>query len=330
MKAIVVSKFEVKNGMELMDIPEPSTGPGEVKVSLAAAGINPNETYVMTGKYAFFIPELPFTPGFDGAGIVEEVGEGVENFKAGDRVYIAGFGAEKNTGTYAEKVVVSSEACHILPDNISFEEGAALGIPGTAAYRALFIRGQIKENDTVLIHGASGGVGQLSVQMAKGIGAKVIGTASSEEGRKTILDNGADFAINHVTEANKNELLQLNGGNGVDLIIEFLANVNLQTDLDILNQYGRVVVVGNRGTIEINPRSMMGKDTDIRGMGVPNYTPEELQKCFNELDEMLKSGVLKPVIGQTFNLEEANPAHVVVLDRKSTGKLIFKIQDLSI
>ena len=329
MKAIEVSQFGLTNGMVLKEIAEPTAGAGEVKVRLAAAGINPNETYVMTGTYAFFIPQLPFTPGFDGAGIVEAVGPDVTKFKAGDRVYIAGFGAAKNTGTYAEKVVVSEAACHSLPDNVSFEQGAALGIPGTAAYRALFIRGQIKPEDTVLIHGASGGVGLLAIQMAKSVGAKVIGTASSPEGRASILSHGADFALAHITAANKAELMKLTGDKGVDLIIEFLANVNLQTDLEILAKYGRVVVVGNRGAIEINPRFMMAKDTDIRGMGVPNYTPEEMAQCFNALEKMLSDGSLVPVLGETFALADANRAHEVVMDRKSNGKLIFKISDLA-
>lgn len=329
MKAIEVSQFGLTNGMVLKEIAEPTAGAGEIKVRLAAAGINPNETYVMTGTYAFFIPQLPFTPGFDGAGIVEAVGPDVTKFKAGDRVYIAGFGARKNTGTYAEKVVVSEAACHSLPDNVSFEQGAALGIPGTAAYRALFIRGQVKPEDTVLIHGASGGVGLLAIQMAKSVGARVIGTASSPEGRASILSHGADFALAHITSDNKAELMKLTGDKGVDLIIEFLANVNLQTDLEILARYGRVVIVGNRGAIEINPRLMMGKDTDIRGMGVPNYTLEEMAQCFIALEKMLSDGSLVPVLGETFTLADANRAHEVVMDRKSNGKLIFKISDLA-
>ena len=325
MKAIVVDQYGVEDAMQLKDIPEPIPAKDEVLIALKNAGVNPNETYVLTGSYAFFSPPLPFTPGFDGAGIVDAVGDDVTEFKPGDRVYIAGFMARSNTRTYAEKAAVSVDGVQHLPDNVSFEPRAALGIPATAAYRAIYIRGDVKEGETVLIHGASGGVGLLSIQMAKEAGATVIGTASSEEGRALVLEYGADYAMDHLSADNKEELLKLCRGKGPDVIIEFLANVNLGLDMEVIAKYGRIVVVGNRGSIEVNPRLLMAKDSDILGLGVPNYTPEEYMAALNKISELLEQEKLVPVVGRHFTLSEAGEAHRVIMDEKTRGKLVFAI-----
>ena len=325
MKAIRVHQFNIPNAMTVEDIPTPNPGPGQVRIRLQNAGINPNETYVLTGTYAFYTPELPFTPGFDGAGVIAELGEGVTDFAPGDRVWIAGFMASHNSGTYAEQVVVSADAVQALPDNISFAQGAALGIPATAAYRAIYLRGDVKAGDRVLIHGASGGVGLLAIQMAKALGAVVIGTASSEEGRQLILKMGADHAVGHLSREGLDGLRGLTGGNGPDVIIEFLANVNLALDMEVIARYGRIVVVGSRGPIEINPRLLMGKDSEIRGLGIPNYTAQEYRQSFQVINELMTRGQLLPVVGHHFTLEEANSAHQVILDQKTRGKLVFDL-----
>ncbi len=325
MKAIVVGQYGVEDAMHLKDIPEPVPGPGEVLIALKNAGVNPNETYVLTGTYAFYTPDLPFTLGFDGAGIIDAVGEGVTEFKPGDRVYMAGFMAKFNSGTYAQKVRVSVDAVQKLPDNIDFAQGAALGIPAAAAYRAVYIRGEVKPGETVLVHGASGGVGLLAIQMAKAVGAIVIGTAGSDEGKKLILEQGADHAIDHLNAENLRTLRTLTDGRGPDVIIEFLANKNLAIDMEVIAKYGRIVVIGNRGSIEVNPRMLMAKDSDIRGLGVPNFTPEEYRQCFVTINELLTSGKLSPVVGRHFTLEEAKAAHKVILDQKTKGKLVFDL-----
>lgn len=325
MKAIRVHQFNMPNAMTVEDIPAPQPGPGQIRIRVKNAGINPNETYVLTGTYAFYTPELPFTPGFDGAGVIDALGEGVTGFAPGDRVWIAGFMAAHNTGTYAEQVVVSADAVQALPDNISFAQGAALGIPATAAYRAIYLRGEVKAGDCVLIHGASGGVGLLAIQMAKAQGAVVIGTASSEEGRQLILNMGADHAMEHLSRESLEELRRLTGGKGPSVIIEFLANVNLALDMEVIARYGRIVVVGNRGTIEVNPRLLMGKDSEIRGLGVPNYTAEEYRQSFRVINDLMIQGKLLPVVGRRFSLEEANSAHKVILEQKTRGKLVFDL-----
>lgn len=325
MKAIQMTTFGEPDVLEYKTIEDPKPSNNEVCVKLFAAGVNPNEAYVRTGTYAFLIPYLPYTPGFDGAGIVESVGEDVTHVKVGDRVFVAALLAQKNTGTYAEKVVCDASAVHLLPESVSFEQGAALGIPAVTAYRAIFQRANIKPGETVLIHGASGGVGLLAVQMASSIGATVIGTASSEEGKNLVLQSGAQYVCNHVTEDTIEEILALTNGTGPDVIIEFLANANLETDLKVIAPYGRIVVIGNRGSIEINPRNAMAKECDILGTAVFNIPKKQYEECLIGVSALLKAGVLNPQVGSRLPLSEAKQAHIDIMSKKAKGKIVLVI-----
>lgn len=329
MKAIQVKSFGGPEVLQYTEIEEPEVKAGEVKVRLKAAGLNPSEAYVLTGTYAFYKPDLPFTPGFDGAGIVEAVGEGVQGLKVGDRVFTVGLLAERNTGTYAEKVVVDADCVCPLPEQVSFEAGASLGVPALAAYRALFHIGQLEAGETVLIHGASGAVGSLAVQMARTFGAKVIGTAgeSNDQGKEIILESGTHHAISHITEENKTELLELTEGKGPDLIIEMLANENLQTDLEVLAPNGRIVIVGNRGEIEINPRLTMEKEAKILGMAVWHVSEEDHIESLSAISSYLESGSLNPYIGEAYLLSKAREVHEKLLDKPGNGKMILTIDE---
>jgi NADPH2:quinone reductase len=326
MKAIVMREFGGPEVLHMEEVPEPSPSAGEVKVRLHACGVNPNETYVRTGTYNFYKPELPYTPGYDGAGIVEDVGEGVTHVKTGDRVFIAALLAGHSTGTYAEKIVCDADCVHHLPDDLSFEEGASFGIPALAAYRALFQRGGIRAGETVLIHGADGGVGSLAVQMAKAAGTRVIGASNTPEGKQLIRSLGADETIDYLTEENKGRLLELTDGSGPDVIIEFLANKNLQTDLGVIAEYGRIVVVGSRGTIEINPRSAMAREADIRGMALWNTREDEYVESLEALEKMMKDGSIHARVGKVLALAEAPLAHDLIISRHIPGKMVLKIR----
>ncbi|SOC16688.1 NADPH:quinone reductase-like Zn-dependent oxidoreductase [Ureibacillus xyleni] len=325
MKAIQMTTFGEPDVLQYKTIEDPQPDNNEVCVKLYAAGVNPNEAYVRTGTYAFLIPDLPYTPGFDGAGIVESIGEGVTHVKIGDRVFVAALLAKRNTGTYAEKVVCDANTVHLLPDSVSYEQGAALGIPAITAYRALFQRANIKPGETVLIHGASGGVGLLAVQMATSFGATVIGTASSEEGKQLVKSSGAQYVCNHVKVDAIDEILALTNGIGPDVIIEFLANENLETDLKLIAPYGRIVIIGNRGTIEINPRLTMVKECDILGTAIFNIPKKEYEECLIGVSALLKSGVLIPQVGNRLPLSEAKQAHIDILTKKAKGKMVLLI-----
>ncbi len=325
MKAIQLTEFGGPEVLIYRDVNEPIPQTDEVRVRLFAAGVNPNETYIRTGTYSFLIPTLPYTPGFDGAGIVDAVGDGVNHLAVGDRVFVAALLAKRNTGTYAQKVVCDANTVHRLPETISYQEGASLGIPALAAYRALFHRAKIKPGESILIHGASGGVGSLAVQMAKGMGATVIGTASTEKGQLVVKASGADHAIDHVTKENMDEIISLTNGRGPDAIIEFLANVNLETDLKIISSYGRIVVVGNRGSLEISPRLAMMKEAAILGMALWNAPPSEYQESLAAIGAFLQSGILRPQVGDEIPIENAKDAHEQILNQKAHGKIILAI-----
>ncbi|SEN85845.1 2-desacetyl-2-hydroxyethyl bacteriochlorophyllide A dehydrogenase [Mesobacillus persicus] len=326
MKAIQVSEFGEPNVMKFKEVEEPNPAPYEVRVRLLAAGVNPNDAYVRTGTYSFYIPELPYTPGFDGAGVIDAIGEGVKHLKIGDRVFVAALLAKRNTGTYAQKVVCDSDAVHRLPDSISFQEGAALGIPALAAYRALFHRARLRSGETVLIQGASGGVGLLAVQMAKNSGATVIGTASTDEGQALVKASGADHVINHLANDSLDHLLAITNERGLDVIIECLANENLESDLKVIAPYGRIVIVGNRGSLEINPRMAMIKEADILGTALWNAPAHEYKESLHAIGAFLESGVLRPIIGEELGLEDAAKAHIEILNKKARGKTILSIK----
>jgi NADPH2:quinone reductase len=260
-------------------------------------------------------PTLPYTPGADAAGIVNLVGEGVTEVKPGDRIYTSG----SLTGTYAEQTLCTKAQVHPLPANVIFEQGAALGVPYSTAYRALFQRGGGKKGEEVLIHGASGGVGTAAVQLARAAGMLVTGTAGTDAGMKLVTEQGAQHAVNHATAGYLDELMQLTGGRGFDLIIEMLANKNLQNDLGLLAKKGRVVVVGNRGMIEINPRDAMSREANIRGMTLSAASEAELREIHAALGTGLENGTLHPVIGTKIPLAEAPRAHEEIM--KSSGAL---------
>lgn len=328
MKVVQVKAFGGPEVLEYVELKEPRVGDKEVKVRLKAAGLNPSEAYVLTGNYAFYQPDLPFTPGFDGSGIVEEVGGAVQGLKAGDRVFIVGLLAERNTGSYAEKVVVDADCVYPLPDQISFEEGASLGVPALAAYRALFHIGRLKPGETVLIHGASGAVGNIAVQMARAFGATVIGTAGADNprGKEIILESGAHHAISHVTKEDQSEVLEITDGKGPDLIIEMLADHNLQTDLEVIKAEGRIVVVGSRGEITIDPRLTMGKESSVLGMAVWHMTETDRIESLSAISASLESGTLRPYVGDIYPLSKVQEAHEKLLDKPGNGKMILSIE----
>jgi len=318
MKAIRVNAFGEPEVLRLEDVPAPKPGSGEVLVRIHATGVNPVETYIRAGTYAR-LPELPYTPGNDGAGVVEEVGADVNDFKAGDRVYTAG----SLTGTYAEFALCRKEQVHPLPANVSFAQGAAIGTPYATAYRGLLQRAVAKPGETVLVHGASGAVGTAAVQLARADGLRVFGTAGSDQGLKLAREQGAHEVFDHRAPDHFEEVMKATGGRGVDIIVEMLANVNLGKDLKILAKGGRVVIIGSRGPVEINPRDTMQRDADIRGMILPNTPLVEMASIHAGLVAGLENGTLRPVIGKEFALAEAAEAHRAVMKPGALGKIVL-------
>ncbi len=317
MKSIRVHQFGEPDVLKVEDIPDPVAGPGQIAVGLCAIGVNPVETYIRKGIAG--PAQFPYTPGTDGAGIVESIGDGVTRAKPGDRVYLSG----SVSGTYAQRALCLEKHVFRLPDNISFAQGAAVGVPYVTAYRAVLVRGSAKPGQTVFIHGASGGVGLAAVQIARAAGCTVIGTAGTEAGRKLVREQGAHDVLDHSASDYLKQLMDLTAGAGVNVIIEMLANVNLAKDLTIVAKFGQIVVVGSRGPIEINPRDGMTREADIHTMRVFNAPDGELQSYNAALVAGLENGTLRPIIRTELPLSAAPKAHELVMQSGACGKIVL-------
>jgi NADPH:quinone reductase len=311
-----VHKFGGPEVLQLDEVAEPKAGPGQVLVEIKAAGVNPVDTYIRSGNYAM-LPQLPYVPGADGAGVVKALGDGVTRVRPGERVWVA-----RQAG-YASVVAADAAMVHPLPAGLSFAQGAAVGVPYGTAYRGLHHKGQARAGETLLVHGASGGVGIAAVQLGVAHGMTVIGTGGSERGRKLVAEQGAHHVLDHTSPDYTKRLMELTGGKGADVILEMLANVNLGKDIDLVARFGRIVVIGNRGSIEINPRGTMGKDASIHGLSLWNATPAELASIMAAISAGLANGTLRPVVGKEFPLAQAAAAHTAVLEPGAYGKIVL-------
>ena len=318
MKAIRVSEYGGPSVLKLEEIPAPQPGPGQVLVRNHAVGINPVDTYLRSNTDNRG-PKLPYTPGSDAAGVIEAVGPGVTAFKAGDRVYVGG----SLSGAYAEMSLCNETQVHPLPSPVSFAQGAGVNVPYATAYHALIHRGHGAAGETLLVHGASGGVGIAAVQIARARGMTVVGTAGTARGRQLVLEQGAHHVLDHTAPGYLKELTDLTAGRGPDVILEMLANVNLQNDLGVIAMRGRIVVIGNRGNIEINARLAMNKDAAILGMALFHASPAQLAGIHAALVEGLRNGTLRPVIGQEIPLAQASRAHEAVMAAGAHGKIVL-------
>ena len=303
--------------MKIEEVPAPSPSAGQILIRVRAVGVNPVDTYIRSGTYARK-PELPYTPHADIAGTVEAVGSGVTRVKAGDRVY-----AFMTNAGGAELAIAEEWQVQRLPERATFQQGAAIGVPYTTAWRALFLKGDARPGETVLVHGASGGVGTAAVQIARAHGMQVIGTAGTEDGVRLVREQGAHHALNHREADYLKQVPALAGGRGADVILEMLANVNLDRDLDVVAPRGRIVVIGNRGRVEIDPRKAMGKDATIVGMTLFNTSREEFNLIHAAIAAGLENGSLNPVVRQEMPLDQAARAHVAVMEPGAFGKIVL-------
>jgi NADPH2:quinone reductase len=326
MKAIVVREFGKPEVMKLEEnAPDPTVGPGDVLVRMRAAGVNPVDAYIHTGTYVRK-PPLPYTPGFDGAGEVERVGAEVTGFAPGDRVYVGGPGRNPaGSGTYAERAIVAPAHLHRLPARTTFQQGAALGVPYATAYRSLFQRAGARPGETVLVHGATGGVGMACVELAHARGLRVIGTGGTEAGLASAREHGADLVVNHRNAGYTDEIMKATSGRGVNVIVEMAAHVNLDRDLTLLAKHGRVVVVGNRGRVEIDARQAMGRDAAILGMTLFNTSDSDLAEIHAAITAGLADGTLNPVVGREMPIADAPRAHDAVMEPGAHGKIVLAI-----
>ncbi|CAG2057497.1 unnamed protein product [Timema podura] len=291
MKAIRILKYGGPEVLQVVNVPIPSPAENEVLIRVRSSGINPVDTYMREGKHALS-PTLPSILGRDVAGVVEEVGNSVTKFKKGDRV----FAGLPNNGGYAEYATSEEKNVYPLSEKLTFNQGAAIYIPYFTAYRALVTKCRAKAGENVLIHGASGAVGNAAIQIAK-----------KEKGYL----NNAVAAI---------------GCLGFDVVLENLANVNLSSDFSVLNNNGRIAVVGSRGTVEVNPRSLMITEGVVYGINMPISTEQELSEMGAAIVKGIEEGWVSPVVAREYELEEAAQAHHDIIHNTGTlGKLVFKL-----
>jgi len=318
MKAILVPEFGGPEVLTLKEIPTPSPAVGQVLVRIHAAGVNPYDTYMRNGTYAIK-PPLPYTPGSDGAGVVEAVGEGVNRVKPGDRVYVA----KTLTGAYAEFALTLESQVHPLPAKITYAQGAGVWVPYGTAYHALYQCARARAGETLLIHGASGGVGIASVQIARAMGMIVLGTAGTKKGLELVKREGAHHVFDHTQPGYLEQILEVTSGQGVDLILEMLANVNLAKDLKLLAFQGRVVVIGSRGDVTITPRDLMTRRASIHSFTLWGITEAEDKEIHAGIVAGLEDGTLRPIVGKELPLAEAARAHKEVLEPGAFGKIVL-------
>ncbi|KAA0213692.1 MAG: NADPH:quinone reductase [Leptolyngbya sp. PLA3] len=327
MQAIRVHVHGDSSVMKLDEAPDPQPGAGQVLVRIHAAGVNPVDTYIRAGGYGR-LPSLPYTPGIDAAGVIEAVGQGADlrrgttTLKPGDRVWVCALAG----GTYAQRVTAQAHEVHALPGGVRFEEGARLGVPCLTAWRAMMQIGAARPGQSVLIHGASGGVGSACVQIASASGLRVIGTAGTTDGLAFVRKLGCEAAFNHREKGYEEQIMDATGGRGPDLIVEMLANVNLERDMGLVAPRGRIIVVGNRGQITVNPRGLMGKDSSVHGMALFNASREELLECASGVEGGLRAGWLRPVVQEVMPLRDAPRAHEWVMTDGKRGSVVLSVE----
>jgi NADPH2:quinone reductase len=327
-KAVQITNLEgPDSALAVVDVPEPEAShmltPGSgVVVDVHAAGVSFPEVLQTRGEYQFK-PELPFVPGSEVGGVVRSAPEGA-GVKEGDRVAAFTF-----LGAFAEAAVAPEYFAFPLPDELTFEQGAALVLNYHTAYFSLKLRGRLAEGETVLVHGAAGGVGTATIQVAKGLGARVIGVVSSDEKEQVARDAGADDVVRSDGPW-KDQAKEISGG-GVDVVLDPVGGDRFTDSLRSLGEGGRVVVVGfTGGSIpEVKVNRLLLNNTEVIGAGWGAYVmqkPDVTREIGAEIARLIESGFIRPIVGARFGLEEAADALKLIDGRGATGKVVLNVR----
>lgn len=321
-RGIRISQYGESEVLKLEDYELPAPGAGEALVRLQAAGLNFLDIYQRRGSMGYKLP-LPYTPGHEGAGVVEQVGEGVTLVKPGDRVAYTSV-----LGSYSQAAIVPVDKLIILPAELSFEQGAAFPLQGMTAHYLLHEFHKIKKGDTVLIHAAAGGMGLLLVQWAKHLGAEVFGTVSNEEKAQRAKQAGADHVIDYTKQDFVEEVKRITKDKGVDFIIDGVGKDTFAKNLQAVATRGHVVIFGAASGVAdpVVPNSLMAKAITISGGSLYNFLRDrdELMMRANDVLAGIKEGWLKLTIDHVLPLSEAAKGHALLEDRKTIGKVILR------
>ncbi len=341
MKALVQTGNGGFDVLQVLERPDPPVGPGEVRVAVKAAGINFADTMARAGLYPD-APKPPCVMGYEVAGVVESVGEGVSEPAVGDRVM-----AGTRFGGQAELVTVPADQTLPLPESLSFEQGAAFPVNYGTAYAALIIMGSLREGDRVLIHAAAGGVGIAATQIARNLGAEIFGTASPGK-HDAIRAQGVAHAIDYRNQDFETEALRLTDGEGVDLVIDALGPTSFRKDYRLLRSGGRLVMYGLSEVSKEGGRdipaalkslvkmplatipwwkslALMNENKGIFGLNMLKWWDREgsLDRVTEPLMTDLEAGRLEPVVAEAFPFERAGDAHRFIAERRNVGKVVL-------
>jgi NADPH:quinone reductase-like Zn-dependent oxidoreductase len=342
MRAVVITRHGPPEVLQVQERPDPPVGPGEVRIAVKAAGINFADTLARLGLYPD-APKVPSVVGYEVAGEIESVGEGVDSHTVGDRVIAA-----TRFNGQAELVTVPAENVFPLPKNLSFEEGAAFPVNYATAYAALVIMGGLKEGERVLIHAAAGGVGISATQVAKGIGAEIFGTASGSK-HDAIREQGVKHAIDYRTLDFEDEVRRITGGEGLDVIMDALGPTSFRKDYRLLRPGGRLIMYGlsdvqsgsGKRDIPAALRSLarmplatmpwwkslgvMNENKGVFGLNMLAWWDREgsLDRVTEPLLDGLNKGDLKPVVAEAFPFDRAPDAHRMIEERRNIGKVVL-------
>ncbi|HZU91064.1 MAG TPA: NADPH:quinone oxidoreductase family protein [Stellaceae bacterium] len=330
MRAIVVDEFGPPEGLCVGAAPTPAPGPGEVLVEIRAAPVNYVDLLTIGGTYQF-LPPRPFIPGKGPAGIVAALGPGVTRLSVGDRVL-----AMAESGGYAETVAVAAEQCYRLPPQMSFVEAAAFSLVYDTAWMALRRRARLAPGETVLVLGAAGGVGRAAVQLARALGARVLGGVSRPERERAARAAGAaaivDLSQPNLRDALRNQVYALTDGRGADVILDPLGGEVFGAAIRALAWCGRLVVIGFAAggipTLKIN--YLLLKNIEVSGLQISDYRrrrPEELATCYAELFGFYALGLAEPAPAIMFPLEQAGAALAALRDRRLEGRAVLRLRD---
>ena len=326
MKAIVCYELTGPAALRLVDVPEPHPAPGQVRVKVRACGVNFADSLITRGQYQRQ-PQPPFSPGFEVAGEVLELGEGVTGIAIGDRVIgMAGHGG------YAEQALIDARRCVPMPAAMSFEHGAAFPVVFGTSHIALWHRARLQAGETLVVHGASGGVGLTAVAIGKQLGATVIATASSPEKLEIARQQGADHLINSRDEDVRARIKALTDGRGADVIYDPVGGDLFTTSLGSMAFEGRILVIGFAGgTVpQIPANHLLVKNVDVIGVNWPAYAelnPQVMSRSFQILIDWYLTGAIQPHISATYPLDQSVEAIHQVVTRKSTGKVVITVNE---
>ena len=320
MKAIQFDKLGGPEVVHLADVPKPEVRPGTVLLKVHAAGLNFADTFFTRGEYAVK-PRLPDTPGLEAAGVIEEVGAGVENLKPGTRAAVIGLRC------YAEYCTVRPQMTFPIPDFVSFEEGAAFPIQVLTAWHMLHTAHKTTPGQTVVVHSAAGGVGIVAVQIAKAAGARVIGTVSNDSKADLVRKYGGDEVVNYETHDFAAEVLKQTSGKGADLILDAVGKPTFEDGFKCLAPLGHLMLYGRSGgpPDRLNVFKTMEKSVKVSGFSLPTMyqLPDQLMAGVNACFELMREGKLKIVIGKSYPLTQAADALRHLASRQSVGKLVL-------